>query len=48
MTQLARCRVKGCQTWVLAFPGVPQYCLACLKARRQELYERYLHREAQA
>lgn len=48
MTRWETCRVKGCDRWVLAYPGVPQYCPACLRARRQELYQRYLHHETQA
>ena len=43
MTRWTRCHNKACATLVLAFPGVPRYCPACLKARRLALLDQYRH-----
>lgn len=46
MTRWTKCAEKTCRTRVLATPGVPRRCPACQTARRQAMYQRYLHLEA--
>ncbi|NMP23799.1 hypothetical protein [Sulfobacillus harzensis] len=48
MTRWTKCRNKTCKTQVLAIPGVPRYCPACLKAHRLALLAQYRHVEPEA
>lgn len=45
MTRWTPCREKDCHTWVLAMPGIPRRCPACVRKVRQAQYVRYLRLE---
>ncbi len=46
MTRWTKCRNKECTAQVLAFPGVPRFCPACLKAHRLALLAQYRHSDS--